>query len=337
MESGTTGFYQIEISFGRSTHADFILYDEKGDSNLFRDQGQILIQGNTITDSLQYGIVAAAGARDGQDGDVPRMGPVRMTPKLNTDNLVPGVVIENNVLAYNQSGGIRFAGDTNLGTNEQTAAVPFGRIVNNTIYGGVQPNAVTTPVDVVFMIATSPGMGNDVAELRQQVQTLESQMQAANLDANYGLVTFPDSNPNSAPQQIQDLVTFSTFTAAGSPFNTFPTAGATEYGSQAVQEALNAFNPATTFSFRLGAQILAIMVTDEDDDSLATDVSTALSALQAPKRGSSASRRTRTRPSRATRRRPMASLPARRAARCSTSTPSGRARSRSSAPSRSPS
>jgi len=82
--SGTTGFYQIEVSFGRSTHADYVLYDEKGDSNLFRDQGQILIQGNTITDSLQYGIVAAAGSRDGQDSDLPHMGPVRMTPKLET-------------------------------------------------------------------------------------------------------------------------------------------------------------------------------------------------------------------------------------------------------------
>ncbi len=253
VESGTTGFYQIEISFGRSTHADLIQYNEKGDSNLFRDQGQILIQGNTITDSLEYGIRAEAGDRDGQQLDVPHMGPVRMTPKLNTDNLVPGVVIENNVLAYNQSGGIRFAGDANLAVGQpvQTAAVPFGRIVNNTIYGGVQPNAVTTPVDVVFMVATLPGMGNDVVELRQQLQVFESQMLAANVDANYGLVTFPDSNPNSAPQQIQDLVTFSTFTAAGSPFNTFPTAGATEYGSQAVQEALNAFNPGTSFSFRL--------------------------------------------------------------------------------------
>ena len=279
LESGTTGFYQIEISFGRATHADYVLYDENGDSNLFRDQGQVLIFGNTITDSSQYGIVSAAGDRDGQEGDVPHIGPVRMTPKLNTESLVPGVVIANNVLAYNNQGGILFAGDPNLGP-VQTAGVPFGRIVNNTIYGGVQPNAVSTPVDVVFMIATSAGMGNDILELRQQLPALEAQMLAANLDARYGLVTFPDSNPNSGAQQIQDLVTFTTFTATGSPFNTFPTAGATEFGSQAVLEALNASIPATTFSYRFGANILTIMVTDEDDDSLAADVSTALAALQ---------------------------------------------------------
>ena len=152
--------------------------------------------------------------------------------------------------------------------------------MNNTIYGGVQPNPVAAPVDVVFMIATSAGMANDIVELRAQLPALEAQMLAANLDARYGLVTFPDGNPNSAAQQIQDLVTFTTFTATGSPFNTFPTAGATEFGSQAVLEALNASNPATTFSYRLGANILTIMVTDEDDDSLATDVSTALAALQ---------------------------------------------------------
>jgi len=279
VESGTTGFYQIEVSFGRSTHTDLIRYDEKGDSNLFRDQGQILIQGNTITDSLEYGIRAEAGARSGQDGDLPHLGPVRMTPKLNADNLVPGVVVANNVLAYNQNGGIRFAGDANPAA-VQTAAVPFGRIVNNTIYGGVQPNAETAAVDVVFMIATSAGMGNDIVELRQQLQVFENQMLAANVDANYGLVTFPDSNPNSAPQQIQDLVPFTTFTAAGSAFNSFPTAGATEYGSLAVQEALNAFDPATNFTFRVGSQILLILVTDEDDDSLTTDVSTSLLALQ---------------------------------------------------------
>jgi len=279
VESGTTGFYQIEISFGRSTHADFILFDERGDSNLFRDQGQVLIFGNMITDSAQYGIVSAAARREGQDSDIPRMGPVRNTPKLNTESLAPGVVIMNNVLAYNTQGGIRFAGDTNPGT-QQTAAVPFGRIVNNTIYGGVQPNPEAAPVDVVFMIATSAGMANDIVELRRQIDKLDAQMRAANLDARYGLVTFPANNPNSGAQQIQDLVTFTTFVAPGSPFNTFPTSGATEYGSQAVLEALNAINPATTFSYRVGAEILNIMMTDEDDDSPATEFTAALTALQ---------------------------------------------------------
>ena len=47
-DSGTTGFYQIEITFGASTGMDFVLYNDIGDANQFRDQGQMLIQGNTI-------------------------------------------------------------------------------------------------------------------------------------------------------------------------------------------------------------------------------------------------------------------------------------------------
>ncbi|MCH5376960.1 MAG: PPC domain-containing protein, partial [Planctomycetes bacterium] len=136
---GDTGFYNIEITYGASTGSDFVLYDERGDSNLFRDQGQLLIQANTITDSSGYGIVAAAGLRDGQNGDIPHSGPVRMTPKKNDGNLAPGVVIANNVLANNAIGGIRFAGDPNTQATGQTASVPFGRIVNNTISGGGTP------------------------------------------------------------------------------------------------------------------------------------------------------------------------------------------------------
>ena len=46
-------------------------------------------------------------------------------------------MIENNVLAYGGTGGILFSGDATInGTNQGTqAATPFGRIVNNTIYG----------------------------------------------------------------------------------------------------------------------------------------------------------------------------------------------------------
>ncbi|MCU0979611.1 MAG: PPC domain-containing protein [Pirellulaceae bacterium] len=288
VESRTTGFYQIEISFGRSTHADYVLYDEQGDSNLFRDQGQILIFGNTVTDSSQYGIFSTAADRQGQDLDIPRMGPVRKTPKLNTEDLVPGVVIANNVLAFNGNpttgagGGIYFAGDTNPAT-EQTAAVPFGRIVNNTIYGGVPISPTPIPVDVVFTIATSSGMANDIEELRVQIDRLNSQMRAANLDAWYGLVTYPAGNPNDAPRQIQNLSDFATFTLPDSPFSTFVTAGSTEYGSQAVLEALNALDPSTNFSFRTNSSVVVIALTDEDDDSPAIDVTAALSALTDPR------------------------------------------------------
>jgi len=153
---GNTGFYQIEITFGASTGNDFVLFDEKGDPNLFRDQGQVLIQANTIKDSSGYGIVADAGLRDGQDGDVPHQGPVRNTPKLNTDNLVPGVVIANNVIAHNQTGGILFSGDDNSAVaGGQAASVPFGRIINNTISGS--GTAAITQLSSLIDFETLPG------------------------------------------------------------------------------------------------------------------------------------------------------------------------------------
>src|SRR5690606_38976018 len=46
--------------------------------------------------------------------------------------------IRNNVVANLGVGGILFSGDTN-GGGQPLAPVPFGKIVNNTIYGGATP------------------------------------------------------------------------------------------------------------------------------------------------------------------------------------------------------
>jgi VCBS repeat-containing protein len=158
--SGTTGFYEIKLTFGAPTGTDMILYHDIGDSNQFRDQGQLLIEGNTILQSAQYGIKAQAGNRTGQDGDIPHTGPVRNLPKLNAENLTPGVVIVNNVLAGNQTGGILFAGDPNANlATEQMASVPFGRIVNNTVYGD---EANPTGVGITVQDYASPTLLNNI-------------------------------------------------------------------------------------------------------------------------------------------------------------------------------
>jgi hypothetical protein len=67
---------------------------------------------------------------------------VRNLPTLNNDRLVPGAVIVNNVISNFGQVGISFSGDPNTPVGGQAvpvAAVPFGRIVNNTIYGGASP------------------------------------------------------------------------------------------------------------------------------------------------------------------------------------------------------
>ncbi len=104
-----------------------------GDDNLHREQGHVQIEANTIRDVLEFGIVVDAGPR-GAGGSLTHPGAVLNVPTLNTDRLVPGVTIENNVIFGSGEGGISFSGDPNAAS--PLASVPFGRILNNTIYGG---------------------------------------------------------------------------------------------------------------------------------------------------------------------------------------------------------
>ena len=87
-----------------------------GDSNLHREQGQVLIANNTVTDSLEYGIVVDAGPRTA-NGSLSHPGGVRNLPTLNNQRLTAGVKLENNIIDTFGSGGILFSGDPNTGTN----------------------------------------------------------------------------------------------------------------------------------------------------------------------------------------------------------------------------
>jgi hypothetical protein len=123
------GFYQISISLGGSNAISLETYDTLfGDENPHRQQGQILLQGNRITEALEYGIRVDASERT--LGGTPHPGAPRNLPELNTPRLAPGITIENNIIAGPDQGGILFSGDP--GTD---AAVVFGRIINNTVYG----------------------------------------------------------------------------------------------------------------------------------------------------------------------------------------------------------
>lgn len=115
-----------------------------GDQNVQRQQGQFVIESNIVSDAATYGISIDAGARDG-NSDMPHPGVARNLPVLNNSRLVPGVVVANNVIATSGTAGILFSGDPNTGA-VPTAAVPFGRIVNNTIYGGTTAGGVGVSV-----------------------------------------------------------------------------------------------------------------------------------------------------------------------------------------------
>jgi hypothetical protein len=104
-----------------------------GDGNLFRDQGQLILEGNRISNSSQWGILVEGDRDTAGDGAAPHQGPTRAL-RATTSELVPGPVIVNNIISGNGLGGIRFAGSPNVG-GAATGAIPFGRIVNNTIFG----------------------------------------------------------------------------------------------------------------------------------------------------------------------------------------------------------
>jgi hypothetical protein len=67
--------------------------------------------------------------------------------ELNTEQLVPGVVVQSNIIAFNTQGGIQLQGmDASLDETSQDP-VAIERIVNNTIIGGIITPGVSAPSD----------------------------------------------------------------------------------------------------------------------------------------------------------------------------------------------
>ncbi|MEO8493503.1 MAG: choice-of-anchor L domain-containing protein, partial [Planctomycetota bacterium] len=105
-----------------------IRHEGFGDQNRLRDQGQVLIHSNTITDSADFAIVTESGQRDSIDtslvggGPVPRLqsnvGPTKRLLELNDlqnagliGGFTPGVVIENNTISGEGLGGVHVGGN----------------------------------------------------------------------------------------------------------------------------------------------------------------------------------------------------------------------------------
>jgi len=143
--------------------ADFVgvtdMQNLRGDENVPRGQGQFIIEGNVISQAGEYGIRIDAAARDAETG-ASTQGAVKSTPTLNNSRLVPGVVVVNNIVAKTQGeAAILFSGDPNVGTGP-LAPVPYGRIVNNTIYGSPQITAdgATTSGSPTVTLPTTAGL-----------------------------------------------------------------------------------------------------------------------------------------------------------------------------------
>ena len=129
----------------------------EADRNRPRPQGVFIVEANTITNSAIRGINVQPGTTQG-NGSVPHPGSTINFPNLNNERLVPGIVIQNNIIAG--SSGILFAGESTVAPQRP---VPFGRIVNNTLVGngggvGVQVGSNASPT-ILNNIITRFGTG----------------------------------------------------------------------------------------------------------------------------------------------------------------------------------
>lgn len=160
----------------------FYEFNLKGDSNRKRDQGQIIIGSNYISNSANYGILVDAGDRLTVEDQLsannrPHQGaPINVPSAANSRRLATGVTITNNVIYDGGTGGILYSGDPQGGS---LGAVPFGRIINNTLYGtnngdvGVRVEEAAGPTLMNNIIANF-ATGIVVADATSQANTVVS-------------------------------------------------------------------------------------------------------------------------------------------------------------------
>ena len=107
-----------------------------GDVTMPRPQGEVILAGNQISNASIDGILVEGVPYASGAPTLPYQGGAVNTPVLNGVPLAPGVVIENNLIygVAPTGSGIAFEGTVDP-PNGVTAIAPYGRIVNNTIYG----------------------------------------------------------------------------------------------------------------------------------------------------------------------------------------------------------
>ncbi|MFM8582065.1 MAG: beta strand repeat-containing protein, partial [Planctomycetaceae bacterium] len=216
-------------------------YNLRGDTNTIRDQGQIQIYGNAVSQVSQFGILVDEAQRGGFGPTLPLPGSVISTPTLNSARLLPGVNISNNQVTNFGQGGIRYEGSGSL---QPLGSVPFGRIVNNTVYGG----------------ATATGVGIGVFD--QAGPTIMN-----NIVAN--TVTGIQVDAGSAPNTVVDATVFQR--------NTTNLAGITATNTIALTTAQPLFVAPATGNFYLAPGSLAI---DSSRNSLSERAS--IAAVKSP-------------------------------------------------------
>ncbi len=140
------------------------------------------------------------------------------------------------------------------------------------IFGGLftAAHAVNPQADVVFIIDESGSMGGDINEVRNNVNNIATQL-GASLDPQYALVEFGGSS--SAPGNPGLTTDLTDATGLSTALATLVASGGTEPGVEATIFAHD------NVSFRPGAGVCYVLITDEDSDG--GDLFTAVAKLQA--------------------------------------------------------
>lgn len=133
-----------------------------GDASPVRLQGQTIVENSRISNTLETGVTVKPVLNGVDINGVPIVGTPGDTgsmvnlPVLNTAGLVPGITIKDNLIVSGGENGILFTGSPN---NDISHAVPFGRIINNTI--------VKTETGIRVTNNASPTILNNILALNE--------------------------------------------------------------------------------------------------------------------------------------------------------------------------
>ncbi|MEM8677964.1 MAG: NF038122 family metalloprotease [Planctomycetota bacterium] len=147
--------FDVREDFSRTEHQDTTTGDGVGDVNRFREQGQLILHSNRIADSEEYGIRVTASPQ------IPAGAADLVIP--NSARLVRGAVIENNLVWNSGIAGIHISGD-----EAGTGAVPYARLVNNTVVGDTAADATPTTIGIEVGANASPTLLNNIVAYTQE-------------------------------------------------------------------------------------------------------------------------------------------------------------------------
>jgi VPDSG-CTERM motif/von Willebrand factor type A domain len=144
---------------------------------------------------------------------------------------------------------------------------------------GIESANAATTADVIFIVDESGSMSGEHAWLGSMVTALEANLATAGVTGNnYGLVGYGGSSPHG-PAGHKHLVgggDFGTAAQLSTATGGLTLSGGTEDGWQAINYALN------NYTFRAGAALNIILITDEDRDNTSSDTyASTLAALTA--------------------------------------------------------